>query len=81
MELENELAQQTDEHTQHAKVLQLHQAIEQLAEVQPRLARVVECRWFAGLTEIETASALGVSDRTVRRDWEKAQLLLQVALS
>jgi DNA-directed RNA polymerase specialized sigma24 family protein len=33
-------------------------------------------RYFAGMTELETAAALGVTDRTVRRDWEKARLLL-----
>jgi RNA polymerase sigma factor (sigma-70 family) len=62
-------------------VLALNDALEQLAEIEPRLARVVECRWFAGFTEVETAHALGVSDRTVRRDWEKAQLWLQDALA
>jgi len=37
---------------------------------------VVEMRYFAGLTDLEIASALGVTDRTVRRDWERARLLL-----
>jgi RNA polymerase sigma factor (TIGR02999 family) len=62
-------------------MLALNDALERMAEIEPRLARVVECRWFAGYTEIETAHALGVSDRTVRRDWEKAQLWLQDALA
>jgi DNA-directed RNA polymerase specialized sigma24 family protein len=40
------------------------------------MVQVVEMRYFAGLTETEIADALGVTERTVRRDWEKARLLL-----
>jgi DNA-directed RNA polymerase specialized sigma24 family protein len=43
--------------------------------------QVVEMRYFAGLTEVEIAAALGVTDRTIRRDWEKARLLLAEALA
>jgi DNA-directed RNA polymerase specialized sigma24 family protein len=46
----------------------------------PRMAQVVEMRYFGGLSEPEIALALGVTDRTVRRDWEKARLLLREAL-
>src|SRR5918994_569021 len=46
----------------------------------PRLARVVECRYFAGYTEAETAAALQVTERTVQRDWAKAKALLYEAL-
>jgi DNA-directed RNA polymerase specialized sigma24 family protein len=49
--------------------------------VDVRLARVVECRFFAGLTEEETAAALGVTARTVARDWVKARGLLYQALA
>jgi RNA polymerase sigma factor (TIGR02999 family) len=63
-----------------ADVLQVAEALEELAELDPRLARVVEMRYFAGLTESEIAAALEVSDRTVRRDWEKARAFLVVAL-
>ena len=45
-----------------------------------RMAQVVEMRYFGGMTEAEIAEALGVTDRTVRRDWEKARLLLREAL-
>jgi DNA-directed RNA polymerase specialized sigma24 family protein len=38
--------------------------------------KVVEMRYFAGLTDLEIAAAIGVTDRTVRRDWERARLLL-----
>jgi hypothetical protein len=44
------------------------------------LTQVVELRYFGGLTETEIAQALGVTERTVRRDWQKGQLLLRAAL-
>lgn len=58
-------------------LLQLNDALERLAAVDPRLARVVECRFFGGLTEAETAEALGITARTVQRDWVKARVLLR----
>jgi RNA polymerase sigma factor (TIGR02999 family) len=61
-------------------VLDVDRALADLARLEPRLVRVVEMRWFAGLKETEIAQALGVTDRTVRRDWEKARLLLAHAL-
>lgn len=61
-------------------LLQLDGAMNRLAELQPRLARVVECRFFGGLTEDEIAEALGVTVRTVQRDWAKARMLLQRGL-
>jgi RNA polymerase sigma factor (TIGR02999 family) len=61
-------------------VLQLNEALERLATTEPRLAQVVECRFFGGLTEAETADALGVTVRTVQRDWAKARELLREAL-
>jgi DNA-directed RNA polymerase specialized sigma24 family protein len=48
--------------------------------VDERLSRVVECRFFGGLTEEETAVALGVTARTVRRDWVKAKAWLYRAM-
>jgi len=62
------------------EILGVHEALEALAEVDPRLVQVVEMRYFAGMTETEIAAALGVNDRTVRRDWQKARLLLADAL-
>jgi DNA-directed RNA polymerase specialized sigma24 family protein len=44
------------------------------------LAQVVEMRYFGGLTEKEIADVLGVSERTIKRDWERARLLLFAAL-
>ena len=58
----------------------VHEALESLAAVDERLVQVVELRYFAGLTEEETARVLGITDRTVRRDWEKAKLLLAAVL-
>lgn len=54
-------------------LLALDDALRGLAEVDERLARVVECRFFGGLTEEETAQVLSVNVRTVRRDWTKAK--------
>jgi RNA polymerase sigma factor (TIGR02999 family) len=61
-------------------VLRVHEALEVLAQADARLAQVVEMRYFGGLTEPEIAEALGLSERTVRRDWEKARLLLLAQL-
>jgi RNA polymerase sigma factor (TIGR02999 family) len=62
-------------------LLELDDAMHRLAAFEPRLARVVECRFFGGLTEPETAEALGITMRTVQRDWVKARVLLRRALA
>lgn len=62
------------------EVVRVHEALEELGALDERLSRVVELRYFAGLTETEIAEILGVTDRTVRRDWEKARLLLAQSL-
>jgi len=61
-------------------LLELDDALSRLAAFNPRLARVVEYRFFGGLTEKEIAEAMGVTLRTVQRDWEKARALLYRAL-
>lgn len=61
-------------------LLDLDEAIERLARVEPRLAAVVDCRFFGGMSEHEIAEALGVTTRTVQRDWAKARMLLRRAL-
>jgi RNA polymerase sigma factor (TIGR02999 family) len=58
----------------------LDQGLNALERVHPRPARVVECRFFGGLTVEETAAALDVSPRTVKRDWRFAQAWLKNAL-
>ena len=62
------------------QILDLHEALLALEEAEPRLAKVVEMRYFGGYTETEIAEALDLTERTVRRDWDKARLLLSQAL-
>jgi len=62
-------------------LLELDEALTRLAAFDPRLARVVEFRFFGGLTEREIADAMGVTLRTVQRDWVKARALLHRALA
>ena len=63
------------------ELLEVHAALEALAEAEPRLARVVEMRYFGGYSETEIADTLELTERTVRRDWEKARLMLAAMLS
>lgn len=62
------------------EALFVHDALARLEQVDQRLATVVEMRYFAGLTDSEIAEALGVTVRTVGRDWEKARLFLYTML-
>jgi RNA polymerase sigma factor (TIGR02999 family) len=64
-----------------AEALHVDEALDALATVEPRLAQVVEMRYFGGLTESEIARSLGLTERTVRRDWDKARALLRTMLS
>lgn len=61
-------------------LLNLERALSQLEEVDEHLAQLVELRYFVGATEAEMAEIIGVSDRTIRRDWIKAKALLAQAL-
>lgn len=70
-----EFGPQTDDN-----ILRVHEALEELADVEPRLAQVVEMRYFGGLLEAEIAQVLGVTERTVQRDWHKARLFLSISL-
>ncbi len=58
-------------------ILEVNDALMRLAQLNARLAQVVECRFFAGYDETDTALALGLTDRTVRRDWVKARAWLR----
>ena len=58
------------------EIVEVHDALLALEKVDARLVRVVEMRYFAGLADEEIGAALGVTSRTVRRDWERARLLL-----
>ncbi len=61
-------------------VLRIDDAMKELQQLEPRLVQVVEMRYFAGMSEAEISDALGIAVRTVRRDWEKAKLLLGAML-
>jgi len=65
---------------QAESLLEIDDALTRLAEVSPRLARIVECRFYGGLSEEEIAEVLGVTVRTVQRDWAKARMLLRRVL-
>lgn len=58
------------------EILAVHEALDVLARVDERLKTVVELRYFVGLEDREIAAVLGLSDRTVRRDWDRARVLL-----
>lgn len=73
-EIGDSLARHEDE------VLRVHEALEELAVNEPRLAQVVQMRYFGGLSEGEIADCLNVTERTVQRDWQKARLYLSLAL-
>jgi RNA polymerase sigma factor (TIGR02999 family) len=70
-EAEHVAAQDSDE-----RVLAIDEALQRLVALNPRLSQVVECRYFAGYTESETAEVLGISVPTVQRDWVKARAWL-----
>ena len=72
MEFASDVATPSDE-----TLLELNEALQRLSKLSPRLAQVVECRYFAGYDDAETAVALQLTDRTVRRDWVKARAWLR----
>lgn len=66
--------------TGESEILAVHDALEELAKHNQRMVQVVEMRYFAGMTDGEVAEALKISDRTVRRTWERARVWLAAAL-
>lgn len=62
------------------QILNVHEVLDEMEKVDHRMAKVVEMRFFGGLDDNEIAAALGVTDRTVRRDWVHARLFLASAL-
>ena len=63
------------------QIVELDAALERLAQLDEWLSRVVELRYFGGLSVEETAAVLGCSERTVKRDWRKARALLHAELT
>ncbi|HEY2377931.1 MAG TPA: ECF-type sigma factor [Gemmatimonadaceae bacterium] len=63
------------------ELLEINDALAELEDIDARLARVVELRYFAGYSEEEIAEAHGVNVRTVQRDWQKARAFLRRALA
>jgi RNA polymerase sigma factor (TIGR02999 family) len=59
----------------------LSEAMDALGAIEPRLAQVVDLKFFCGMTFAEIGAALGISERTIKRDWEKARILLQHELT
>jgi RNA polymerase sigma factor (sigma-70 family) len=61
-------------------ILEVHEAMEALHVADARLAQVAQMRYFGGYSEKEIAETLGLTERTVQRDWEKARVILAAAL-
>jgi RNA polymerase sigma factor (TIGR02999 family) len=61
-------------------ILRVHEALEQLERSDARAAQMVEMRYFGGYSDKEIAETLGITERTVHRDWEKARMLLRAIL-
>ncbi len=67
-------------YTSEQQLIRINDVLEELGQSEPRLVQVVEMRYFGGLNETEIAEMLGLTERTVRRDWRKARILLGFAL-
>jgi RNA polymerase sigma factor (TIGR02999 family) len=81
IELDTELMQSVNATSDDSlDVLRVHDALAQLKMLDPRLETIVEMRYFAGFSEPEVAAALGISVRTVSREWERARALLRAML-
>ncbi|MBP6898637.1 MAG: sigma-70 family RNA polymerase sigma factor [Burkholderiaceae bacterium] len=78
--LDTAVIEQAADPAHDAEILRVHEALQALAQADARLATVVEMRYFGGLSETEIAQALGVTERTVQRDWQKARLWLAMSL-
>lgn len=64
----------------HVDFLAIERGLQALAQLEPRLVDVVECRFFAGMTYTEIASVFGLTERTVYRDWQRARAFLYAQL-
>jgi len=68
-------------HASEDQIIRVHEALEELVQVDARMVQVVDMRYFGGLSEAEIADVLDLTERTVRRDWQKARILLRAALT
>jgi RNA polymerase sigma factor (TIGR02999 family) len=66
--------------TDEDKLVDVHEALARLEATDPGMVRIVEMRFFAGMSESEIAAALSITERTVRREWDRARRLLSVVL-
>ncbi len=80
LSLDHQLAAEIAAAEPDEEPLRVDAALRELEKSEPRLVQVVEMRYFAGFTEAEIAEILGLTERTVRRDWQKAKLLLRALL-
>lgn len=71
---------QVADESQFETLIEIDAALNRLADVEPRQAQVFECRYFGGLNDDETATALGISPRTVHRDWDAGRAWLALQL-
>jgi RNA polymerase sigma factor (TIGR02999 family) len=70
-----------DNVTDHVQLSRVGDALDELAQVEPQLAQIVDLKFFCGFSFAEIAALRGVSERTVQRDWEKARIYLHRTLS
>ncbi|HET7525407.1 MAG TPA: ECF-type sigma factor [Burkholderiaceae bacterium] len=77
--LSTDLAQGLQQHDD--AIVQVHDALQELQQADPRAAQMVEMRYFGGYSDREIADTLQVTERTVQRDWDKARMLLRVILA
>jgi RNA polymerase sigma factor (TIGR02999 family) len=78
MELEDTLRNSTE---QNIDIIKLHEALVRFEKIDPTKSRIIELRFFSGLTVEETAEVLGVSPKTVKRHWQMARAWLQTELN
>jgi RNA polymerase sigma factor (TIGR02999 family) len=81
VELDTQAAMQVAAPSDSSELIRVDEALRELESVDRELAELVEMRYFGGYTEVEVAELLGVTERTVRRRWDKARAWLMVALS
>ena len=80
LQLNTELANEIGSDAGGRTLLQVNDTLLALEAVDPTLAQIVEMRYFAGYSEVEVAELMGTSERTVRRQWEKARAFLLASM-